>query len=111
MSGEENPLQGWLRYWVVLSCAAVPDTILAALQVQEKYFSAENISILKNISYKYAGPSPPHSQDNLHLLVSLPGTFQWHRTTLQSGLLGLIIFLQKLNTQLRADIPSILSVP
>ena len=32
-SGEENPLDSWLRYWVVVSCAAIPDIILAALQV------------------------------------------------------------------------------
>ena len=32
-SGEENPLDSWLRYWVVFSCAAIPDIILAALQV------------------------------------------------------------------------------
>ena len=32
-SGEENPLDWWLRYWVVVSCAAIPDIILTALQV------------------------------------------------------------------------------
>ena len=50
-------------------------------------------------------PSPRHSQDDLPLLVSLSGTFQWHRTHLQSGLVDLIIFLQKLKTQLLQIFP------
>ena len=35
VSGEESQtsLQGWLRYWVVVSCAAIPDILLATLQV------------------------------------------------------------------------------
>ena len=35
VSGEESltSLQGWLRYWVVVSCAAIPDILLASLEL------------------------------------------------------------------------------
>ena len=31
--GMETPLDSWLRYWVVVSCAAIPDILLASLEL------------------------------------------------------------------------------
>ena len=31
--GMETPLDSWLRYWVVVSCAAIPDILLDSLEL------------------------------------------------------------------------------
>ena len=45
VSGEESQtsLQGWLRYWVVVSCAAIPEIIL------DKFKLIPHYNIIKTI--------------------------------------------------------------